>query len=228
MQRAILWDLDGTIADTEAIHYRTWQRVLGARGIEQSYEQYLASFGRSNAELLPELLGPQATPEEIHALADEKEAVFRELLGQSALQTLPGVVGWLEHFRQRRVRQVISSSGPMANIAATVSQLGIADYFACLLSGAALPKGKPDPALFFYSAAAAGADPAHCLVIEDSLHGIEAARRAGMPSVAVGRIAAAPALAELLARVSGPDCIAVASLELLEPWSLAQPGMMTA
>ena len=216
MQNAILWDLDGTIADTEAIHYQAWQRVLGERGIDHSYEQFLASFGRSNAELLPELLGPRATPEEIHRLASEKEAVFREILWQAALQTLPGVDGWLEHVQRRHIRQVISSSGPMANIAATVSKLAIADYFACLMSGAALPKGKPDPTLFLNSAAAAGVDPAHCLVIEDSLHGIEAARRAGMHSVAVGRIATTPALADLLACVPGPACIAVTSLELLE------------
>ena len=116
------------------------------------------------------------------------------------------------------VRQVISSSGPMANIAATVNKLGIGDYFLGLMSGAQLARGKPHPDLFLNSAAAAESVPAVCIVVEDSSHGIEAARRAGMRSIAVGSLASGPQLPALLATVPGPTCLPAPTLVDL-PWA---------
>jgi beta-phosphoglucomutase-like phosphatase (HAD superfamily) len=110
------------------------------------------------------------------------------------------------------IYQVISSSGPMANIVAFVNKLDIGDYFLCLLSGATLPRGKPHPDLFLKSAAAVGVSPATCIVVEDSIHGIEGARRAGMASIAVGALANSSMLAERLAIVAGPRCISAPSL----------------
>ena len=108
------------------------------------------------------------------------------------LATLPGVDHWLAAFQALGLRQCIGSSGPMANIVAMTAVLGIGDYFHALVSGARLPKGKPDPTIFLLSAAAAGVEPSHCLVVEDAIHGIEAAQRAGMASVAVGDLARSP------------------------------------
>jgi beta-phosphoglucomutase len=214
MTRAVLWDLDGTIADNEELHYQAWKITLAAYGVQHSFAQFRAGFGRRNAEILPELL-PDATPEMIEYVGDEKEATFRRLLRESDLQPLPGVVEWLDRFRAAGVRQAISSSGPMANIVATVDKLAIGDFFMALLSGSRLPKSKPDPALFLNTAHALGAAPPHCLVIEDSIHGIAAARRAGMGSIAVGALASSPALAELLAQERGPVCLPVGELAKL-------------
>jgi beta-phosphoglucomutase-like phosphatase (HAD superfamily) len=74
------------------------------------------------------------------------------------------------------------------------------------MSGATLPRGKPHPDLFLNSAAAVGVPAAVCVVVEDSIHGIEAARRAGMTSVVVGKLAADPLLAARLEAVAGPVC----------------------
>jgi beta-phosphoglucomutase-like phosphatase (HAD superfamily) len=79
----------------------------------------------------------------------------------------------------------VASSGPMANIVAVIGSLGVADYFDAMLSGAFLPRSKPDPAIFVQAAATVGASPHECLVIEDAVVGIEAAHRAGMRCLAV-------------------------------------------
>ncbi len=110
------------------------------------------------------------------------------------------------------VHQAIASSGPMANIVAFVHKLEIGDYFLCILSGATLPRGKPHPALFLNSAAAVGVSATHCIVVEDSIHGIEGARRAGMASIAVGALANSQLLADCLAVVPGPSCLSVPNL----------------
>lgn len=218
--RTVLWDLDGTLADTEELHFQAWVRTLAVHGIHYDYEDFLAGFGRNNRSVLTELFRVDATDPLVEEVARHKEQSFRTLLAQTPLHPLPGVQEWLVHFNQANVRQVISSSGPMANIAAAITKLGIGDYFMGVISGATLPRSKPDPTLFLLSAAAAGASPAACIVVEDSIHGIAAARRAGMPSVAVGKLADSPALAELLESQPGPPCLAVTSLADLtwEAW----------
>lgn len=219
--RAVLWDLDGTLADTEALHFQAWAQTMAVQGISYDYAAFLAGFGRNNHSVLTELLQVDVTDPLVAEMARHKEQSFRSLLAQAALQPLPGVPAWLARFDQAGVRQVISSSGPMANIAATITQLALGDYFMGLISGATLPRGKPDPSLFLLSAAAAGVAPAGCIVVEDSIHGIAAARRAGMASVAVGKLAGSPALADLLETLPGPACVEVASLVDLT-WSTCE------
>ena len=100
----------------------------------------------------------------------------------------------------------------MANIVTIVEALGIGDHFYALLTGIRLPEGKPHPAIFLNLAAALEAEPDGCIVVEDSIHGIEAARRAGMASIAVGALSKSARLGETLDRHPGPPCLRVATL----------------
>ncbi|CAN5836881.1 beta-phosphoglucomutase [soil metagenome] len=213
--QVVLWDLDGTLADTEAVHFAAWQATMTALQVDYSYTKFTESFGRSNREILPTLLGQHATPDQIEAASQQKEYLYRELLRQQGLQLLPGVLDWLVRFQAAGLRQVISSSGPMANIVASVEVLDIGDFFASLMSGARLPEGKPHPEIFLNSAAAVGVPPTTCLVIEDSLAGIVAARRADMVSVAVGKVIQTPDFQRMLTTQAGPTCLPIESLEQL-------------
>ena len=183
--------------------------------IDFTYQMFIDDFGRNNAEILTKHFDA-TDPATIQRISHEKEADFRALLAPGALQLLPGVQDWLNDFRRLGLPQVIGSSGPMANIAAMVRALNIGDYFLALVTGTQLPKGKPDPAIFLRCAAVAGVAPEHCLVIEDSIHGIEAAQHAGMRSVAVGALASSDALRKLLANVAAPHCIALGSLDQVD------------
>ncbi|MBO9393151.1 HAD family phosphatase [Caldilinea sp.] len=213
--RAILWDLDGTLADTTALHYQAWRMTMQRYGVDLTYESFIKDYGRNNAEILAEHFGIHAVAT-IQQVADEKESAFRSLITPGVLQPLPGALAWLHCFRSLGMIQVIGSSGPMANIAAVVHALGVGDFFFGLVSGVHLPEGKPEPTIFLRCAALAGAAPDECLVIEDSLHGIEAAMRAGMTSVAVGRIAAQPALQDLIQKNPGLRCIVTPSLASID------------
>lgn len=218
---AILWDLDGTLADTEALHYRSWRAALARHAIDYTYEQFLQGFGRPNGAILPGLLGPRATPDLVEAVSVEKEADFRRILRQDGVQMLAGVASWLEAFRRRGLRQAIASSGAMINIVATLEALDVGDHFDSVISGARLPQGKPDPAIFRLAAASLGVAPEHCLVIEDSLAGVEAARRAGMRCAAVGSVMRNPALHQRLEAIPGPPVLMVAELTELT-WELLE------
>jgi len=186
--RTVIWDMDGTIADSAALHFRAWQATMLRYGIDYPYQLFIDSFGRNNAEILAEQLDkPDAAT--IAAISLEKEATYRSLVTPETLRPNPGVLDLLEGLRRDGITQIVGSSGPMANIAAMVRALDIGDFFLALVTGTHLPKGKPDPAIFLRCAAVAGVSPGECLVIEDSIHGIEAAQRAGMRSIAIGALA---------------------------------------
>jgi beta-phosphoglucomutase len=212
MMRTVLWDLDGTLADTGELHYQAWQRVMDELGLSYDYAEFIAGFGRNNRSILAEKFQIDPSAPRITEIADHKEAMVRHLLLTSELHLLPGVADCLATLAAAGVQQVIASSGPMANIVAMVNKLGIGDYFLSILSGATLARGKPYPDLFLNSAAAVSASCADCIVVEDSIHGIEAARRAGMVSIAVGTLADSLLLQERLAVVDGPHCFSAPSL----------------
>lgn len=213
--RTVLWDLDGTIADTAELHFQAWQLAMQTYGVRYDRAQFEAGFGRSNGSILSELLQVSPDAPIVAQAALHKEQTFRSLLADAQLAMLPGVAQWLDAFDAAGVRQVVASSGAMANITAMVAALGIGDYFVALLTGAPLARGKPHPDLFLLAASAAGVQPGSCIVIEDSIHGVEAARRAGMGCVAVGPLHDDPALAAHLAAPEGPPCIPLATLSSL-------------
>jgi HAD superfamily hydrolase (TIGR01509 family) len=207
---AILWDLDGTICDSAALHFGSWQATMAEHGVEYTRELFVAAFGRNNFEILSEQM-PSFSPAKISQVSEEKEAAYRRLVTPGALELLPGVGEWLGQAQAQGLSQVIGSSAPMPNIVAMVHVLEIGGFFHALLSGYRLPRGKPDPLLFLRCAAAVEAHRDACLVIEDSIHGVEAAHRAGMPCIAVGGITASEAIRPYV-EASWPPCRAVESL----------------
>lgn len=186
-----------------------------AHGIDYREEQFLAGFGRNNFEILAEQM-PGFSSAKISAVSEQKEDAFRRLLQPGSLALLPGVADWLQQCQELGLCQVIGSSAPMANIVAMLNVLGVADCFHAILSGYRVPRGKPDPLLFFRCAASVESAPAACLVIEDSIHGVEAARRAGMASIAVGPLASDGAILPYV-HAAQPPCLAVATLADLTP-----------
>lgn len=179
----VLWDLDGVLVDTGEAHYYAWAKALDEHQIPFTREQFRASFGMNNAGILQLLLGPAFTPEALAVIGDEKELYFREAIRGRA-QLLPGVTDWLARLQTQGVQQAIASSAPPANIEAIVAELNLRSYFEAVVSGADLP-GKPDPATFLLAAGKIDCRPHHCLVVEDAVAGVTAAKRAGMKCLAV-------------------------------------------
>ena len=184
MTKIIIWDMDGVLADTGDAHYAAWRALYAERGETITYEQFAETFGMANGPILRQWLGDDTPEKEIISLGKHKEELFREQIAEH-VHLLPGVRNWLEHAQAQGYRQTVASSGEMANIATIVVTLEIANYFDALISGAFLPRSKPDPTIFFQAAAAAGASPETSIVIEDGLAGIEAARRANMACIAI-------------------------------------------
>src|SRR5271167_2779801 len=93
--RAVLWDMDGTLIDSEEFHWIAWRDTLAKEGIAISREQFLRSFGQRNDTILREWLGAAATPERIEQIGNAKEELYRELVRKNGMQALPGVADWI-------------------------------------------------------------------------------------------------------------------------------------
>lgn len=185
--RAVLWDMDGTLIDSEEYHWLSWRDAMSAEGLPITRDQFLASFGQRNDSILRGWLGPDATAERIDRIGNAKEALYRQRVRERGIQFLPGVSQWVHRLHERGWRQAIASAAPRANVEAILDVLHTADCFQAIVSAEDVRHGKPDPEVFLTAAAKLGVPPKHCLVVEDAPHGIEAARAAGMKSIGVSR-----------------------------------------
>ena len=196
MERGAIWDLDGVLVDTGELHYLSWSAVLPEYGVPFSWEVFQSTFGMNNAGILALLFGGTPDPALVAEIGGRKEEAFRQAVVAvpGRVQALPGVRDWLERLRAAGFRQAIASSAPPANIDTLVDELGLRACFEALVSGFDLP-GKPDPATFLQAARAIGVPARRCVVVEDAVHGVEGARRAGMKCIAVTTTNPAAALA---------------------------------
>lgn len=190
----VLWDMDGVLVDTGPTHYRSWVQTLADYDLTMSEEFFRATFGMTNANLLPLVLAERSTPELVQAISDRKETLFRQMMAGQA-RPLPGVEHWLESLRAAGARQAVASSAPHQNLDVMLAGLGVRPWFDAIVSGDDMPS-KPAPDVFLKAAQAIGLPPERCVVIEDAINGVAGAKNAGMKCIAVTTTNPAPALAQ--------------------------------
>jgi beta-phosphoglucomutase family hydrolase len=185
--RAVLWDMDGTLIDSEEFHWISWRNTLANEGITITREQFLASFGQRNDSIIPRWLGAAATPEHIERISKAKEELYRHLVRSDGISPLPGVANWIHRLHKEGWLQAIASAAPRANIDAVLEALSATHVFQGIVSADDVHRGKPDPEVFLVAASRVGVSPDRCIVVEDAAAGVEGARRAGMRSIGVSR-----------------------------------------
>jgi beta-phosphoglucomutase family hydrolase len=181
--KGVIWDMDGILVDTGKVHFQSWMDTLPDFEIPFTREIFNNTFGMNNEGILKLLRGEDFDPKIIADISERKEASFRRAI-HGRLNTVPGVLTLLEAIRDANIPQAIGSSAPQKNIDAVVEELGLNNYFKALISAAEMP-GKPNPAVFLTAAQKIHAPAAQCVVIEDAITGVEAARQAGMKCIAV-------------------------------------------
>jgi len=181
--RAFLWDMDGVITDSAGPHLQSWQEAFAARGTIYTEAQFKMLFGTRDDLIIRKVLG-DLPEDEIRIIADEKERRYREL-SRDGVRVFPGVMPLLQAMKNGGFRVALGTSAPMANVEAVSAAVGLDRYFDAVVCGEDVREGKPSPDIYLLAAERLGAEPAHCVVFEDSPHGVESAKRAGMKCVAV-------------------------------------------
>jgi len=206
--KAVLWDMDGTLINSEELHWLAWRETMTKEGLVITRDQFLSTFGQRNDSIIPAWLGSAATAERIERIGETKENLYRDLVRQVGIAFEPGVATWLHRLQQHGWQQAIASAAPRANIDAILESLSEKHIFQAIVSAEDVHRGKPDPEVYLLAATRVGVPADRCIVVEDAVAGIEGARRAGMRSVGVSH--------------NGKDLhadVSVEWLELLEPYA---------
>ncbi|MER3434335.1 MAG: hydrolase [Leptolyngbya sp. ERB_1_1] len=180
---AILYDLDGTIADTDPVHFIAWQDCLREFDIkidETIYKQRMS--GRTNPPIIAEFL-PQLSSAEAEALADRKEARFRELAEH--LQPNAGLRSLIDWAKQHSLKQAVVTNAPRENAYFMLKVLKLDQVFDRLVLADDLGIGKPDPAPYTYALKEFGLNPDQAIAFEDSPSGVRSAVAAGIPTIGI-------------------------------------------
>jgi len=181
---AVIWDMDGVLADTAHHHLLAWQETFARRNINFTEADFKRGFGIRNDAIIRNTLGEQTTGAEIETIAREKETTFRRIIGRD-VKPLPGALELVGALYERGVKMAIASSTTMENIRLIIGSLGIEKYFKAVITGHDVTEGKPSPRVFLLAAQRLGAEPKNCIVFEDAVAGVKAAKSAGMYCVAI-------------------------------------------
>jgi len=182
---AIIWDVDGTLVDTAEQHFRAWARLATEIGQPFTRADFAATFGMRNPEIIRKLFFPDADDARCTELGSRKEDLYRASVREEGVQLLPGVARLLTAFAAAGWPQAVGSSAPPGNLDLLLGLTDIRRYFAAIVTGDDVRRGKPDPEVFLTAAAKLGVAPRLCVVFEDAVAGVIAAKAGGMRCVAV-------------------------------------------
>jgi beta-phosphoglucomutase len=181
---AVIWDVDGTLVDTAELHFRAWVELCRDLGRDFTRADFAATFGRRNPEIIRHLFGEGFDDVAIKDLGDRKEELYKAAARQG-VSLLPGARDLLEGLHDAGFRQAIGSSAPRGNVDLILEMTGSAHFFDAISSAEDTQRGKPDPQVFLVAAEKLGVAPPRCVVMEDAVAGVQAARAGGMKCIGV-------------------------------------------
>jgi HAD superfamily hydrolase (TIGR01509 family) len=181
VKTALLFDLDGTLVDTDTLHLTSFQEVFAGHGIALTKAEYVEKIMGSSNGLIGEAFLPHLPPREREAVLAAKEAAFRAMLGE--LKPVAGVTALLDYAESEGIPCAVVTNAPRANAEVVLKALGLAGRLPLQIIGSELARAKPDPLPYLTGLERTGARAAHSVAFEDSLSGLRAATGAGLSVV---------------------------------------------
>ncbi len=194
-ERAIIWDMDGVLVDSNDLHFETARQVAAEEfGLPLEYEQFVTFFGQSDRDIIRALAPDPLTESEIARIAEYKQALYAAAAPER-VQPIPGAHELLKACAEAGWRQAVATSAPLPEMALILDLFGLRRWLGVTASSDEVERGKPDPMLFRLAAKRLGVRPGHCVVIEDAVAGVQGAQAAGMVCLAVATTRRAEELA---------------------------------
>lgn len=183
MIKAIIFDLDGVIIDSEPLHCKADNQLLTELGIDAPENYFDRFVGWTNEAMWEAIKNDYHITEFIHELTEMQMPIKLNLLQEGDYKVIPGIVELLEEIKTMHIPTAIASSSPKLFIQAAIEKLGLKQYFSVILSGEEVKRSKPEPDIFLKAAELLNVNPSECLVLEDSKSGTAAAKKAGMKCI---------------------------------------------
>jgi len=188
MIEACLFDLDGVVVDTAKYHFVAWKALAEELGFNFTLEdnERLKGVSRiSSLEILLEIGGKQFSQQEKLAMAEKKNSLYVSYIEKmTPEETLPGVEKFLQELRNRGIKTALGSASKNAPM--ILERIRLTGLFDVIVDGNSISEAKPDPEVFLKGAEKLGVLPEQCVVFEDAIAGVEAARNANMFCVGIG------------------------------------------
>ena len=182
--KGVIFDLDGVLIDSGWAHKQSWYDLAEKEGYQMSDEFFYSTFGMQNYQILPMLAGKELSNEKMNEMSDWKEQRYRDIFSES-IELSAGAEALFNELRKGGFALAIGSSTPKANLDFVMEKLDLEKYFDVVVSKEDVTNGKPAPDTFLTAAQKLALKPENCIVIEDSLPGIEAGKNAGMSVIAL-------------------------------------------
>ncbi|PQA95910.1 ABC transporter ATP-binding protein [Chryseobacterium shigense] len=177
--KAVLFDMDGVIVDTEPLHRKAYFKTFDELEIAVSEELYTSFTGASTQRVAETLIQKYNLTNTYEGIAGIKRAHFKDYFdNDEEFDLIPGVRELIKHYHENGIKLILASSATMVTINMVFEKFGLEQYFSGKISGAALKESKPHPEVFLLAAEMAEEPAENCMVIEDSTNGILAASRA--------------------------------------------------
>lgn len=181
---AFIFDLDGTIVDTMPYHVSSWLQTLHQYGVNISAEELNQYNKGTIEEVIRQILGDDLPQSEVLAIADRKEALFRKSY-RPHMEPIEGLLSFLNKASEINIELALATNAGQDNIEFILEGLNLQSLFTTIVGAKDIQNGKPHPEIFLLVAEKLKKHPDRCTVFEDSISGIEAARKAGMQIVCV-------------------------------------------
>lgn len=195
---AVIWDMDGTMLDTERLQIECWEKVLtkyGYSDFDESLKNMIGKTSDYGNRVLMEKYGSEFQAEE---LRDEKNVLFEAKLQKDGIPLKMGIMKVLEWLSSQEIPSVAASSTSREKMLSRLQKAGLLRYFQFIIGGDEVKNSKPHPEIFLVAAKLLKMDPSECVVFEDSHNGVIAAHEAGMHVVMIPDLVAPTP--EILAR----------------------------
>ena len=181
---ALIFDMDGVIVDSNPMHRESWVAFNRRYGLETTEAMHESMYGKRNDEIVRNFFGDHLLEDEIHARGRAKEQLYREMIaGRAESMLVPGLRDFLQ--RHRDLPLAVASNAEPENIAFVLDETGLRPYFRVIVDGHQVKRPKPYPDVYLRAAELLGAEPAKCIVFEDSYSGVAAGVAAGMPVIGI-------------------------------------------
>lgn len=184
--KAVLFDLDGTLIDSEFFHYECWNEVLADYGVELNYQDWLKNYAGIPLPVnAKNLVAKYELNVPLVALVKRREALTLERLKTKDVELMPYALEMIEFLYGRRLLLAIVTSSPREDVEAIFDRNGLRKYFDLIITRTDVIQNKPDPEGYQKCYSSLGLAKEECIVFEDTINGIKAAKAAGIKCIAV-------------------------------------------
>ncbi len=186
MIKAVLFDLDGSVVDSEPLHLRSFRECLAPLGIKISRNRHFKEFtGIGSKTIIEMLFREHNVNEDVKEWAEKRKKLYQSYVLRGKLKTIRGVHKFLRFIKRKGIKTAIVSGGHNSNIETALDKLKLRQFFDIIIGTEDVKNRKPDPEGFLLAARKLNVKPTECIVIEDSPAGVQAALSANMQVVCI-------------------------------------------